>query len=105
MLTVAVGLLRVSNWWFRQSKQPVLIGDTKSAVLSKLGKPVAMFTNDFVSLKYGGEVWAFGREFDPKAAVQGEFPFKWRFFAPDESDVLVVFDSSGQVKQLQSPKK
>jgi hypothetical protein len=91
--------------WLSQPKQPVQIGDTKSDVLATLGHPTAIFTNDFVSLKHGGEVWAYGEKIDVEAALRGDFPFKLRLFAPRDSDVLVVFNASQTVNALQIPSK
>jgi|YelNatPaOPRAMG01_1025707.scaffolds.fasta_scaffold53320_3 outer membrane protein assembly factor BamE (lipoprotein component of BamABCDE complex) len=104
-VVVMAALLTLSNLWFRQPEQSVLVGDSKEDVLRKLGKPSAIFTNVFDYLKYGGEVWAYGRELDLRAAIRGEFPFKLRIFAPDENDIVIIFDSSGRVKQIQTPKK
>jgi hypothetical protein len=104
LLTASAGFIFVRNLK-HGSGQRVQIGDSKSVVLSKLGNPVAVFTNDFASLKYGGEVWAYGREFDPKAVLRGDFPFKLRFFAPEDGDVLIVFDTTSEVKSLQVSKK
>lgn len=97
--TVTVFLLGWNLWSTRVSQASVQIADSKQMVESKLGKPAAIFTNDFVALKYGGEVWAYGRHFDLKALLHGRFPFVIRVFAPDPADNLVVFDANGRVQK------
>ncbi len=79
------------------------VGDTKSTVTSLLGKPTTVFTNALTSLKYGGEVWAYGKKFDWNTAMNGGFPFKLRLVAPERGDFLVVFGADGVVTRLQVP--
>jgi len=83
----------------------IRVGDTKLTVVSEVGKPAGVFTNDLISLKYGGEVWAYGKKFDARVALRGDWPFKLRLFVPDTGDYLVVFDTSGAVRTIESPHK
>ena len=81
----------------------VRIGDSKASVVSKLGRPTSTLTNAITSLKYGGEVWAYGKKINLSNALQGEFPFNLRFVAPEQDDFVVVFGAEGTVTKLQSP--
>jgi hypothetical protein len=95
-------LVIAGGFWVikKRSFQPVVVGDTKTVVLAKLGHPNTVFTNTFALLIYGGEVWAYGREFDLKAAAKGDFPFRFGFLVPKAGDSIIVFDGSNVVKSL-----
>jgi hypothetical protein len=101
ILALASSCLFLGRIFFHEV--PVKIGDSKSAVLSKMGRPVAIFTNGLAILKFGGEVWAYGQECDCKALVEGNFPIRLRLIAPDADDFIITFDHSGSVKTIQRP--
>ena len=84
----------------RSASQRVALGDRKANVVHELGQPVMVFTNDWTSFKYGGEVWAYGSAIDTTAALKGELPFRLRLFSPADGDFLVVFADNGTVLRL-----
>ena len=98
-----LSIVLVCYWltvWFIKPNDVVGVGDSKELVLKKMGSPAQIFENDFVALKYGGEVWAYGEAVDLKAAARGVYPLKFRFITPNPGDLLVVFDASGRVAAL-----
>jgi len=78
----------------------IRVGDSKQSVLSELGKPTAVFVDPITFLKHGGEVWAYGKKFDWREAMHGNSPFKLRLIAPDQADLVVVFDPDGLVMKV-----
>ena len=95
-----------------QLKENVLslkIGDSKKAVLSKLGEPSIIIPKgkkSFLSVS-SEECYAFyGSAFDWDDAFSKDFPyfypFKFRLFGPYGDDVEIFFNASGHVSSIHS---
>jgi len=53
------------------------------------------------------EEWSYGKRFDWKHSLRGEFPYVWplrvRVFGPDPDDVMIEFDDDGNVSEIIVP--
>src|SRR5262245_35620929 len=90
----AVALLTTLIVWIKaRTNQPtsIRVGDTKAAIISHVGQPTAILTNALILSRYGGEVWVYGKTLDLRSLLAGRSPLKFRLFAPDQDDFVIVF--------------
>ncbi len=93
---------RVSSW--ERRARDVKVGDTKQAVLEKMGEPTVRFggtEEPFVIW----EKWAYGSNVTFQKEPPYFFPFRWRLLMPDSDDVVVAFDKNGLVAEVRVPKR
>jgi len=123
---VALGLLLSSPVWtdlwrvyrLKSKAGKLRVGQSRDRVRDILGEPDAVFAKgtgllDGMTL-LGSRVgpsperWAYGRRFDWKNAFQKKFPYflpiRFRFFGPDDQDVVIEFDDRGMVSAIEIPK-
>jgi hypothetical protein len=113
LLTAAVVIfigIRIRSALFARNVQQVRVGDSKEAVLARLGKPTHVFTpspdvSGAWNLGVHVETWAYGKSVELNIFPEFPYvwPFKFRLFRPDADDVAIEFDSSGNVIQVVMP--
>ena len=85
------------------SSSSVFEGMKKEDVHDALGEPKIVLNHLLARMKYGGEVWAYGPDFDFSRIFHLELPVVIRIFGAQPNDMLIIFDADGLVSKVVAP--